>query len=327
MVRMGFYRSYSDYLKQTYGEKVYKLPISIPVTCPNRDGFCGHGGCTFCGEIGAGYENLPASMGVTEQIQSNIAHIAPKYKALKYIPYFQNFTNTYLPLKQFEKYIDEAAKHPMTVGISIATRPDCIHDAYLDILSRIQERYQVDFTIELGLQSVNPYSLMAIRRGHTVGEYIDAVLRIKRYGFSVCTHVIANLPGDRYWDVIEASKIISALPVQQVKIHALYIIKNTLMAKAYEQKKIEICSLEEYIDRVVTFVEYLRGDIVLQRLVGRAPKEATLFANWGRAWWVIRDMIEAEFTKRNSYQGYHCNYLGGAAVKKFVTDLREGELS
>ncbi len=315
---MDYYNTYSSFLKEKYGEKVYKLPIALPVTCPNRDGFCGRGGCTFCGEIGAGYENLPITMTVTEQIENNIAHIAPKYKAYKYIPYFQNFTNTYLPLDSFANYVDEAAKHESIVGLAVATRPDCIHSAYLDILAAASRKYGIDITIELGLQSVNPYSLMAIRRGHTVGEYIDAVLQIQPYGFDVCTHVIANLPGDRYWDVIEAAKIISALPVQQVKLHALYIIKGTQMALQYERGEIDLCSLNEYVDRVVTFVEHLRSDIVLQRLVGRAPKEATLFANWGRAWWIIRDKIEAEFARRGSFQGSKCNYLGGAAVRRFI---------
>ncbi len=315
---MDYYRTYSSYLKEKYGEKVYKLPIALPVTCPNRDGFCGTGGCTFCGEIGAGYENLPEDLSVTEQIERNIAHIAPKYKAYKYIPYFQNFTNTYLPLAAFTAYVDEAARHADCVGLAIATRPDCIHPAYLDVLAEAKAKYGTDITVELGLQSTNPHSLLAIQRGHTVGEYIDAVLQIAPYGFDVCTHIIANLPWDDRVDVREASKIISALPVQQVKIHALYIIRHTLMAQQYTAGTIQMCSLDEYVDRVVDFVELLRPDIVLQRLVGRVPEENTLFANWGRAWWVIRDRIEAEFARRGTRQGSRCGYLGGAAVKRWV---------
>ncbi len=315
---MEHYRTYSSYLKEKYGEKVYKLPIALPVTCPNRDGFCGTGGCTFCGEIGAGYENLHEELSITEQIERNIAHIAPKYKAYKYIPYFQNFTNTYLPLPKFAAYVDEAAQHADCVGLAIATRPDCIHPAYMDILAQAKERYGTDITVELGLQSTNPHSLLAIGRGHTVGEYIDAVLQIAPYGFDVCTHIIANLPWDDRVDVHEAAKIISALPVQQVKIHALYIIRHTLMAQQYTEGSIRMCSLEEYVARVVDFVELLRPDIVLQRLVGRVPEENTLFANWGRAWWVIRDRIEEEFERRGTRQGSRCCYLGGAAVKRWV---------
>lgn len=315
---MEHYRTYSSYLKEKYGEKVYKLPIALPVTCPNRDGFCGTGGCTFCGEIGTGYENLPEDLSVTEQIDQNIAHIAPKYKAYKYIPYFQNFTNTYLPLAKFASYAEEAAQHEDCVGLAIATRPDCVHPAYLDLLAAVKEKYNTDITIELGLQSTNPHSLLEIRRGHTVGEYIDAVLQIAPYSFDVCTHIIANLPWDDRIDVRESAKIISALPVHQVKIHALYILRHTKMAQQYMAREITMCTLDEYVQRVVDFVELLRPDIVLQRLVGRVPEENTLFANWGRTWWVIRDQIEAEFERRGTRQGSRCDYLHGAAVKQWI---------
>ncbi len=322
---MGYYRTYSSYLKEKYGEKVYKLPIALPVTCPNRTGLCGTGGCTFCGEIGAGYENLPASITVKEQIEKNIAHIAPKYKANLFIPYFQNFTNTFLPVDAFAAYVEEAVSQPQVVGLAIATRPDCIHPMYLDVLQEAFRKYEVDVTIELGLQSINPNSLALINRGHGLGEYIDAVLQIAPYGFDVCTHIIGNLPWDSRLDVVEAAKVISALPVQQAKIHALYIIKNTLMARQYQSGEFTLCTLPEYVDRVVSFVEHLRPDIVLQRLVGRAPKESTLFANWGRGWWVIRDMIEAEFERRGTRQGSHCNYLHGAAVREFVGGAGDGK--
>lgn len=131
------YYAFSDYLKQRYGEKVYKLPIGLPLTCPNRDGSCGKFGCTFCGSIGAGYENLPPELSVTEQIRMNKAHIVPKYKAKKFIPYFQNFSNTYMPPEQLEKYVLEACASDDIVAIYIATRPDCINDVYLEILARI----------------------------------------------------------------------------------------------------------------------------------------------------------------------------------------------
>lgn len=176
------YRPISTFLKETYGEKVYKLPVALPLTCPNRDGSAGVGGCVFCGEIGAGYENLPASMTVQEQLVKNIAHIAPKYKAYKYIPYYQNFSNTYLEPERFRNYM-EAGCIDSTVGLAIATRPDCINDTYLEILQDIKETYGVDIYLEYGLQSVNYHTLEKINRGHGMAEFIDAVLRTKRYGF------------------------------------------------------------------------------------------------------------------------------------------------
>ncbi|SDM30327.1 hypothetical protein SAMN05660299_00629 [Megasphaera paucivorans] len=314
---MERYNTYSKYLKDTYGEKVYKLPISIPDTCPNRDGTLGTRGCVFCGTIGAGYENLPASVTIGQQIDANIAHIAPKYKAYKYISYFQNFTNTYLPPDVFRNYLVEACR-PEIVGIAVATRPDCLHPEYLDIMADIKETYGVDILVELGLQTANYKTLGKINRGHTLAEYIDAVLMLQPYPFRNCTHLILNLPWDTMEDVVETAKIISALPTHEVKLHALYIIKNTVMADWYEQGKITLAPVEEYVDRVVTFIEYVRHDIVFQRLIGRAPQEATEFSNWGMGWWKIRDMIDAELEQRDSWQGKTCDYLQGKAVRKFL---------
>lgn len=311
------YRAISAFLKEKYGEKVYKLPVALPLTCPNRDGSAGVGGCVFCGEIGAGYENLPASMTVQEQLVKNIAHIAPKYKAYKYIPYYQNFSNTYLEPERFKEYM-EAGCIDSTVGLAIATRPDCINDTYLEILKGIKERYGVDIYLEYGLQSVNYHTLEKINRGHGMAEFIDAVLRTKRYGFSVCAHMIVNLPWDTMTDTIEGARILTALGVDQVKLHALYIVKNTLMAKWYEEKRFELISADEYIERVIAFLRHLDKDIVLQRLVGRAPEENTLFTNWSMGWWRIQEEIERRMDERDVRQGDLCNYLNGSAVRKFL---------
>lgn len=311
------YNVYSDFLRQRYGEKVYKLPVSLPVTCPNRDGSCGHGGCVFCGEIGAGYENLPASMTVAMQIAANRTHIAAKYKAKKFIPYFQNFSNTYLPVKHLAKYINEACGEDI-VAIALATRPDCVNDQYLEVLADISQKKNVDICIELGLQTVNYHSLTKINRGHTLAEFLDATLRIKRYKLEVCAHIILNLPWDTRLDVIESAKIVSAMGVDQVKLHALYIVKNTMMAEWYQKGDVELVSKEEYVERVIVFLEYLRSDITVQRLIGRAPEKNTLFTNWQTGWWKIRDDIERELVEKDSWQGKRCNYLNGKAVQKFL---------
>ena len=171
------YNRYSDYLKNHYGCRVYKLPVNIPVTCPNRTD--GKGGCTYCDEKGAGFDNLSG-------------------KAQKFTAYFQNFTNTYLPLNQFEKYINEACM-PNIVEISVSTRPDCIREEYLNVLKEAAEKNNVEITVELGLQSVNPHTLKKINRGHTFAEFAQAVMLIKKFGFLSCAHLILNLP----WDDME----------------------------------------------------------------------------------------------------------------------------
>ncbi|QZY53753.1 TIGR01212 family radical SAM protein [Crassaminicella profunda] len=311
------YRIYSQYLKEKYGEKVYKIPINLPVTCPNRDGTVAKGGCIFCGEEGAGFENLASSISVTEQLQRNIAYIQKKYKAKKFIAYFQNFTNTYLPLEKFKEYIYAACEENI-VEISISTRPDCVNDAYLLFLKELKEKENINISIELGLQSVNYHTLKKINRGHSLAELIDAIIRIKKYGFESCVHMILNLPWDDEEDVMEGAKIISSLGVEQVKLHSLYILKDTVIGKMYERHEFEIISLEEYVKRVIIFLEYLNPEVVIQRLAGRAPKENTLFCNWNTSWWKIKDAIDERMETLDSYQGKKFDYLNGKALRRFL---------
>ncbi len=299
---MKLYNEYSNYLKEKYGGKVYKLPGNIPCTCPNRDGSIGYGGCTFCAEEGAGFETLDSCMSVREQIKTNMDYISKKYKAEKFIAYFQNYTNTYVKLERFKQYILDAITENI-VEISISTRPDCIGDEYLEFLNGIRNDYGINISIELGLQTVNYHALISINRGHTLAEFIDAVLRIKRYEFDICTHVILNLPGDSIQDTVETAKILSVLKVDQVKLHSLYIMENTKMGIMYKNNEISVTTAEEYIERAVTFLEYLDSDIVVQRLVGRAPKEGSLFVNWGMSWWKIKDGILGKMESEGRLQG------------------------
>ena len=323
------YNTFSEYLINRYGEKTYKLPIALnPIytdengatrsyTCPNRDGTCGVEGCTFCGEIGAGYENLPADMTVTEQIAVNKAHIVPKYKATKFIPYLQNFSNTYMPLERFAAYLEEAAQAEGVVAVYIATRPDCIRDDYLKIMQDLAGKYRIDICVELGLQTVNYHTLDKINRGHSLAEFIDAILRVKKYGLQTCAHLILNLPWDTDRDAIEAAHIMSALQLDQVKLHALYIVKGTVMAEQYEKGELELIGRDEYQKRVILFLRHLSPNIVLQRVIGRAPAENTLFSNWSTGWFKIRDGIIHQMEEQGFKQGDCCDYLNGAALRKF----------
>jgi len=311
------YNKYSDYLKKRYGDKVYKIPVNLPITCPNRDGTCGEGGCTFCGEVGAGYEMRPSSESVKAQLDTNMAYIGKKYKAHYFIAYFQNFSNTYMPLQTF-RHILEGVQHTDIVGVALSTRPDCIHSDYLEMLKEWSLKYKKDVCIELGLQTVNYHSLKKVNRGHGLAEYLDAVLQIKKYDFEICTHLILNLPWDTMDDVIETSKCISAMKSDHVKLHALNILKDTPLARDYQSGAIELITLEEYKQRVITFLRYLSKDMVVQRIIGRAPKEFTLFSNWNTSWWKIHDEIVSEMLQKDLRQGDLCDYLNGKAVRKFI---------
>ena len=313
MNQTNFYNKYSDYLKNKYGTKTYKLPINLPITCPNR---INDSGCSFCAEVGTGFEAMHSSVSVTEQMLHTMALMKNKYKAEAFIAYFQNYTNTFMPLEIFRNYMIEAAVVPGVVEISISTRPDCIREDYLDVLKEVKDTYHVEINIELGLQTVNYHTLDEMNRGHGLAEYIDAVLQIKKYPFTICTHVILNLPQDTIRDCKETAKILSALKVDIVKLHSLYIAKNTKLSKQYKDGTITICSKEEYINRVISFLEYCSPNIVIERLFSRVPEEDADFSNWNTSWWKLQDELLAKMEESNSFQGKQFHYLNGSALNK-----------
>lgn len=313
-MQSNVYREYSVYLKEKYGCKVYKLPISLDLTCPNRDGNVGIGGCIYCGEKGGSFENLPNNYSIKDQIEKNIIYIRNKYKAEKFIAYFQNYSNTYMGIEKFKNIINQAITDDI-VGISISTRPDCVSDEQIKYLSDIQEKVGIDITIELGLQTVNYKTLTKLNRGHTLAEFIDTCIRIKAKKLRICAHVILDLPWDGVDDTIETSKILSSLGVDEVKLHSLYIVDKTKLAEEYLDGKFNLLSKEEYIKRAVLFLEYLNPNIIIQRLIGRAPKEDSLIVNWNQSWWKIKDEIIDSMIKAQTYQGAKFDYLGGSALR------------
>ena len=315
---MSVYYRYSKYLKEKYGEKTYKLPINLDITCPNRDGNLGIGGCDFCGEEAAGFENLSTNYSVKEQLLKNKKYIGEKYEAKKFIAYFQNFTNTYLPLEELKKHINASLDIEGVVDITLSTRPDCLSEKYLEEVVELiaKKRPEVTLSLELGLQTVNYHTLNNINRGHTLAELIDAVFLGKKYSINLGVHLILNLPGDKMIDAIENAKVLSALAVDNVKLHSLYIREDTEFGRLYKKDEIEIITCEEYIERVIMFLEYLKPEIAVQRLLGRAPGEKTLFVNWDYKWWEIQNMIEKEMERRNTYQGKQFNYLNAKALNK-----------
>lgn len=315
---MERYRSYAGYLKHTYGKRVYKLPVNLPLTCPNRDGCLGVGGCAFCGARGAAYEALPDSLSVTEQLQKNRAYIGQKYKADAFIAYFQNYSNTYLPPAQFAELLEEAASQPDIVEIAVSTRPDCVSAPYLHAMDDIRSRYEIQCSLELGLQTANYHTLQAINRGHTLAEFIDAVLCTHQMHIPVCAHVILNLPGDTDTDVEETAKILSSLRVEQAKLHSLYLVKGTPLAAAYQAGAFSMGTWQDYARKVILFLETAHPDMVIQRLIGRAKENDVVFANYGTSWWKIKDYIDAQMELLDSWQGKRCDYLAGKAVKQFI---------
>ncbi|HBC92189.1 MAG TPA: TIGR01212 family radical SAM protein [Pelotomaculum sp.] len=309
------YNLYSEHLVKKFGEKVYKLPVNLPGTCPNRDGKVGWGGCVFCDEDGSGFECLSNELAVGQQVAMNKAFFRKRYNAGKFIVYFQAFTNTYLPFDRFKANILDALEQDV-VGISVSTRPDCVNDSYLDFLYAVKEDHGVDINIELGLQTVNYRTLARVNRGHSLAEFIDAVMRIKKHGFAACAHLILNLPWDDLADTVESAKILSALGVEYVKLHSLYVVRGTALGDMFERGEFEVISLQDYVKRVGEFLAYLDPSVVIQRLVGRGPKDSLLFSNWGVSWWLVKQRIEEYLEQKDIYQGKKFDYLNGKALKQ-----------
>lgn len=305
MINKPYYK-YSDYLVNTYGEKVYKITLNINSTCPNLDGRIAKGGCAYCGD-GAGHEKLVGKESIVAQLNETMESIRKKYKANKFIAYYQNYSNTYMSDEKFREILD-ATIHKDVIEVSIATRPDCLGDNHLEILEEFSEKEKVNITIELGLQTVNYKILKKINRGHTLAEYLQSANKIKAYGFNLCTHVILNLPDNDMEDVIETAKILTVMKSDYVKLHALMIVKNSIYEDMYKNNEIELITYDEYKERVITFLEYLDENIAIQRIIGRAPQGDTLFANWGMSWWKIHDEIVAEMLEKERYQGTKLSY-------------------
>lgn len=297
------YYSYSTYLQEKYGTKVYKLPIKLNnITCPNRDGKLGYGGCIFCSESGGSFENVSSTNSIRDQLRINKAYISEKYKANKFVAYFQNFTNTYMEDEIFFNYINQCKLEDI-VSISISTRPDSISESKLEFLESFQKDNAIDITIELGLQTVNYHILRKLNRGHGLSEFIDVMQRIKKHNLRSCVHIIIGLPWEDDLDIKETAKILNVLGVDEVKVHSLYIVKDTILANMYESGQIKPVEYEDFERRIILFLRHLDKNIVIQRLLGRVPEEDSVFCNWGKSWRKIHDEIITKMNYNRIVQG------------------------
>ena len=279
---------YSEFLRNIYGEKVYKIPVNTGGTCPNRDGTKGVGGCIFCSEVGAGFELPDATVDISEQIRTNMAYIRKKYNANRFLIYFQNFTATYLPLETFRQYLSQSVLAEDIVGVVISTRPDCLDGGHLELLDEVKEK-GLDVFVELGLQSANDITLQIINRGHTVAEYVRGAKLVKEHGFYLDTHLILNLPWDSEEDILTAAKLMNEVKTDSVKLHSLHVPYKTKLCDLYQKGEINIISKEAYFHRLYLFLKELSPEVAVQRLFSRAPKEDTAFCNWQTSWWKLEE--------------------------------------
>lgn len=295
------YLTFNSHLKETFGEKVYKVTIDAGFTCPNRDGTLGTGGCIYC--YGKRVTpNLVDTTAIKEQIRQGKDAIKKRYKAQKFLAYFQSYTNTYAAPEVLENLYRSALEEEDIVGITIGTRPDCVEEPVLDVIESLaQESY---LWIEYGLQSIHHNTLKTINRGHDFSEFLDAVIRTKqRKGIKICTHVILGLPGESKEEMLETAKVLSALHVDGVKIHSAHILKGTQLEKMYHNGEYQTLELPEYVDIVCDFLEHLSPEIVIHRLIGDAPRSRYVAPEWCLHKSEALRHIDLELERRNSRQG------------------------
>lgn len=272
------YLSFNKYLKDKFGQKVYKISLDGGFTCPNRDGKTGTRGCIFCSKGGSGDFAESREMSITEQIESGKKKVEKKIKSGKYIAYFQAFTNTYAPVEILRQKYEEAINHPDIVALSIATRPDCLGDDVLRLLDEMNNIKPV--FVELGLQTIHQKSAKYIRRGYDLSVYDKAVRDLKKIGVNVVVHVILGLPNESENDMLETVKYVCESGANGIKLQLLHVIDGTDLAKDYEKGLFKTLEFDEYVNLIVKCVKIIPKDIVIHRLTGDGAKKDLIAPLW-----------------------------------------------
>ena len=272
------YLSFNKYLKDKFGQKVYKISLDGGFTCPNRDGKAGTRGCIFCSKGGSGDFAESREMSITEQIESGKKKVEKKIKSGKYIAYFQAFTNTYAPVEMLRQKYEEAINHPDIVALSIATRPDCLGDDVLRLLDEMNKIKPV--FVELGLQTIHQKSAKYIRRGYDLSVYDKAVRDLKKIGVNVVVHVILGLPNESENDMLETVKYVCESGANGIKLQLLHVIDSTDLAKDYEKGLFKTLEFDEYVNLIVKCVKIIPKDIVIHRLTGDGAKKDLIAPLW-----------------------------------------------
>ncbi len=268
----------NDFCKSEYGEKLYKLSLSGRVSCPNRDGKIGYGGCIFCSEGGSGDFAENCDLSVSTQIENAKKRVASKFKGDRYIAYFQSFTNTYAPIEYIRALYDEVSDKEDIAVISIATRPDCLSDEVMTYLSELQKKKPL--WVELGLQTVKPESIEYIRRGYDTQVYDDAISKLNAAGIHTITHVILGLPGENRQDMLSTVNHVCESGSKGIKLQLLHVLDGTDLADEYKAGKFKTLEMDEYIDILIDCLKILPPEMVVHRITGDGPKKILIAPLW-----------------------------------------------
>ena len=297
------YYSLDAYLKQTFGEKIYRLSLDGGFSCPNRDGTLGSRGCSFCSAGGSGDFAADRRKTVTAQLSEAKERIAAKTNAKHFIAYFQAYTNTYADISYLRTVFSEAMRPDEIVALSIATRADCLDDGVLLLLCELRETFHKPIWVELGVQSIHDESLRHVRSGFTYADCEDTIRRLHRYDIPSIVHLILGLPGESREQMLASVKKVCTLPIAGLKLQLLHILSGTDLAEEYAAKPFPVFDMEDYCQFLVTCVEHVPPHIVLHRITGDGPKKLLLAPAWSADKKRVLNRIHAVFRERDTWQG------------------------
>ncbi len=299
------YNFFGDYLYKKYSCRLLKLPVNAGLSCPNRDGTTGTGGCIFCSEEGSASPTTSGIISIHDQMKNAVATFRRSYRETKYIAYLQAFTNTYADTGTLKRIYDECVSFPGIYGLMIGTRPDCVNDEIL-YLVKSYSRPGFELWLELGMQSVHEKSLAFLNRRHSWQSTLDSIRLTAAHGIDLCVHVILGIPGESWEDMMQTAVTISQLPVNGVKIHHLHVIKGTALEKIYSKGNIKLLTLREYISVLCDFIERLRPSITIHRLAGDRSENTLVAPAWGLHKGTVLQAVDDEFRRRCTCQGFLC---------------------
>lgn len=297
------YNDFSTYFRSKFSERVQKVSVDAGFTCPNRDGTKARGGCTYCNNktFKPTYTNLLNS--VSKQVEDGVAFFSKKYESMKFIAYFQAYSNTYKSLEELKQLYEEALQHPKIIGLVISTRPDCIFPELLDYLEELQRKVYV--MLEIGLESHVDKSLESVNRGHTFADSVWAIEETAKRGINNCAHLILGLPGENREDWLEQARVISKLPVNNLKLHQLQIHRKTVMEKQFAENPeyFHLFTVDEYVELVIDYLELLNPEIIVERFVTEAPEKLLVAPKWGLKNFEFVAKVEKRLAERETWQG------------------------
>lgn len=303
MDNIPLYNEFASFLKAHFPFKVQKISLNAGFTCPNRDGTKGQGGCTYCNNQTFNPDYCKTEKSVHQQLEEGKQFFARKYPDMKYLAYFQAYTNTYAGLEGLKRKYEEALAVDGVVGLVVGTRPDCMPDDLLHYLAELNR--QTFLLVEYGIETTSDATLRRINRGHTYAETVDAVCRTAEAGILTGGHVILGLPGETHEEIVGQAAVISRLPLTTLKMHQLQLIRGTRMAHEYAlcPEDFHLFDVDEYIDLVIDYVEHLRPDLVLERFVSQSPKELLIAPDWGLKNYEFTARVQKRMKEKGAYQG------------------------